>query len=398
DPRDPDIVYAGSYDGLITRYDLKSAQMQDVTPWPDNPMGSGAAGLKYRFQWTMPIMISPHDPNVIYAGGQVLFRSSDGGTSWSIISPDLTRNDKSKQGSSGGPLTQDNTSVEYYDTIFAIAESPVTKGEIWVGSDDGLVHVTRDDGKSWTDVTPPQMPAWSRVDLIEASPYDAATAYLAIDRHKLDDLKPYIYVTRDYGKSWSEITNGIPATSFVHAVREDPVKRGLLYAGTETGVFVSFDDGARWQSLQLNLPTAPVRDLVVKRDDLVAATHGRAFWILDDISPLRQWSSQITKSDVYLFKPSVAYRNHSGGGFPVHGPYGQNPPGGAVVYYYLKSAPGPKDDVRLEILDSQSKVVRSYSNKKPKEKASPLASESPDFSQSGETLPVKPGLNRFAWD
>ncbi|MGH9434200.1 MAG: WD40/YVTN/BNR-like repeat-containing protein, partial [Terriglobia bacterium] len=398
DPRDPNIVYAGSYDGLITRYDLKNGQMQDVTPWPENPMGLGAAGLKYRFQWTMPIVISLHDPNVIYAGGQVLFRSSDGGASWSVISPDLTRNDKSKQGTSGGPLIQDNTSVEYYDTIFAIAESPVMKGQVWVGSDDGLVHLTRDGGKTWTDVTPQQMPAWSRVDLIEASPYDAATACLAIDRHKLDDLRPYIYVTRDYGKSWSEITNGIPATSFVHAVREDPVKRGLLYAGTESGVFVSFDDGAHWQSLQLNLPTAPVRDLAVKRDDLVAATHGRAFWILDDIAPLRQLSSQITQSNVYLFKPSATYRNHSGGGFPIHGPYGQNPPGGAMIDYYLKSAAGPKDDVKLEILDSQGKTVRSYSNKKQKEAGSPLANEFPGFSRRGETLPAKAGLNRFVWD
>ncbi|HUY13225.1 MAG TPA: glycosyl hydrolase, partial [Terriglobia bacterium] len=397
DPRDPDIVYAGSYDGLITRYNRHNGQVQAVTPWPDNPMGSGAAGLKYRFQWTMPIVISPHDPDVIYAGGQVLFKSSDRGTDWSVISPDLTRNDKSKQGSSGGPLTEDNTSVEYYDTIFAIAESPVTKGQIWVGSDDGLVHLTRDGGKTWTDVTPKQMPEWSRVDLIEASPSNAATAYLAIDRHKLDDLKPYIYVTHDYGKSWSEITNGIPATSFVHAVREDPVKATLLYAGTETGVFVSFDAGAHWQTLQLNLPPSPVRDLIIKDDDLVAATHGRAFWILDDISPLRQLPGRADQSEVYLFRPRTAYRNHAGG-FHPHGPVGQNPPGGAIIYYYLKSAPGPKDEVKLQILDRHGKPVRSYSNKKPKGAGSPLTNEFPGLSGAGDTLPTKAGTNRFAWD
>ncbi|MGH9432631.1 MAG: glycosyl hydrolase, partial [Terriglobia bacterium] len=396
DPRDPNIVYAGGYEGELTRYNHRTGETQEIGPWPEITDGEGAAVQKYRFQWTAPTVISPHDPNVLYHGAQVLFKSTNGGMSWTAISPDLTRNDKSKQVIPGGPITKDDTGTEYYDTIFSIAVSPITQGQIWVGSDDGLVHLTRDDGKSWTDVTPREMPWWSRVDLIEPSPNDAATAYLAIDRHKLDDLKPYIYVTHDYGKSWSEITNGIPAASFVHAVREDPVKRGLLYAGTETGVFVSFDDGAHWQPLQLNLPTAPVRDLAVKRDDLVAATHGRAFWILDDITPLRQLSSQIMKSDVYLFKPSVAYRTQRGGGRTLHGPVGHNPPKGAIIYYYLKNKPAPKQAVTLRILDSSGKVVREYSSLKPKE--TEKQEENIPLQKKGQQLPTQPGLNRFAWD
>jgi len=396
DPRDPNIVYAGGYQGELTRYNHRTGEIQEIGPWPEVPDGEGSAIQKYRFQWTAPTVISPHDPNVIYHGGQMLFKSTNSGMSWTVISPDLTRNDKSKQIVSGGPITKDDTGTEFYDTIFAIAESPTTKGQIWVGSDDGLVHLTRDGGKTWTDVTPKQMPEWSRVDLIEASPSDAATAYLAIDRHKLDDLKPYIYVTRDYGKSWSEITNGIPATSFVHTVREDPVKATLLYAGTETGVFVSFDAGAHWQTLQSNLPPSPVRDLIIKDDDLVAATHGRAFWILDDITPLRQSQGQPPQSDVYLFKPRLTYRTHRGGGFHPHGPVGQNPPNGAIVYFYLRAKPMPKQAVTLEFLDSNGKVVRRFSSLKPQEKEQQEVI--PALKKSGHQLPAKAGLNRFVWD
>ena len=235
----------------------------------------------------MPIVISPHDPNVIYTTAERVFKTTDEGKSWTAISPDLTRNDKSKQVSSGGPLTKDNTSVEYYDTVFTIAESPVQKDLLWAGTDDGLIHVSRDGGKNWTNVTPKGIPEWSLVSLIEASPYDAGTAYAAVDTHKLDDLKPYIFKTTDFGKTWAKITNGIPDGAYTHAVREDPVRKNLLYAGTETGIYVSFDGGANWQSLQLNLPNTPIHDLIVKNDDLVVATHGRAFWILDDITPLR---------------------------------------------------------------------------------------------------------------
>jgi photosystem II stability/assembly factor-like uncharacterized protein len=399
-PPDPDIVYAGSYDGLITRYNRLTWQEQDINPWPENPMGAGAAELKHRFQWTAPIAISPHDPNVLYHGAEVLFKSTDGGMTWSAISPDLTRNDKSKQGSSGGPLTQDNTSVEYYDTIFAIAESPITRGEIWVGSDDGLVHLTLDGGKTWSDMTPKSMPEWSMVSLIEASPHDAASAYLAIDRHRLDDMKPYIYKTGDFGKTWTAITNGIPEGAYVHAAREDPKRKGLLYAGTESGVYVSFDDGALWQSLQLEMPTSPIHDLTVKDDDLVVATHGRAFWILDDITPLRQFNADVKNEAAHLYEPRVAHRPSGGGGFRPRGPVGQNPPGGALIDYYVKAAPGEKKEVTLEIQDSKGKVIRKYSSKEKKsgDADDALASEFPGFQRPSEKLPAVAGLNRFAWD
>src|SRR5713101_5374590 len=253
DPRNPDIVYAGSYDGLITRFDKKSEQVQDITSWPLNPMGAGAAELKHRFQWTAPILISPNDPSVLYHGGEAVFKTTDGGMTWTAISGDLTRNDKSKQQSSGGPLTQDNTSVEYYDTVFALAESPVEKGLIWAGTDDGLMHVTRDSGQHWANVAAKEFGEWSLVSIIEASPHAAGAAYVAIDRHKLDDYRPYIFRTTDFGKSWTKITGGLPENSYVHAVREDSKRKGLLFAGTENGIFISFDDGAHWQSLRLNL-------------------------------------------------------------------------------------------------------------------------------------------------
>lgn len=397
DPKDPNIVYAGDYEGGLTRLDKRTGVTEQVSPWHELTDGLGAAGLKYRFQWTAPMVISPHDPQVIYFGAQVLFKSTDGGTSWTAISPDLTRNDKSKQVVSGGPITKDDTGTEYYDTIFSIAESPVEKDLIWVGSDDGLVHLTRDGGKTWSDVTPKEMPKWSLVSLIEASPRSAGTAYLAIDRHRLDDLHPYIYKTSDYGKSWMSITSGIPANDTVHAVREDPVKPDLLYAGTESGVYVSFDAGGHWQSLQLNLPTAPVHDLIVKNDDLVAATHGRAFWILDDITPLRQLDARIAGESAHLYDPRLTYRTEAAGGPPPHGPVGENAPGGAVIDYYLKAAPSPKEAVTLEILDSRDKLVREYSSRKPPEQ--PPESDVPDEAPRRERpLPVKAGMNRFVWD
>jgi hypothetical protein len=270
-----------------------------------------------------------------------------------------------------------------------------------VGSDDGLVHITRDGGKAWSDVTPKDMPEWSKVSLIDASPHDAATAYLAIDRQRLDDFKPYIYKTSNYGKSWTKITEGLPSDRFVHAVREDPKRKGLLYAGTETGIFVSFDDGAHWQPLQLNLPATPVHDLTVKDDDLVIATHGRSFWILDDITPLRQFNPDVAGEAVHLYEPRVTYRPAGGGGFfRPRGAVGQNPPGGAILDYYLKSAPGEKDEITLEILDGKGKVIRKYSNKEKREgqEGGGLASEFPGFEPRGERLPVEAGLNRFSWD
>src|SRR6266850_1867015 len=313
--KDSQIVFAGSYGGLITRYDHRTGQLRDVSPYPNNPMGAGADVLKYRFQWNFPILFSSHDQNTLYTAGNVLFRSPNEGQNWEVISPDLTRDDKSKQGSSGGPITKDNTSVEYYATIFTVMESPVQKGVIWTGSDDGLVQVTRDAGKNWSNVTPPKdlMPEWIQINSIEASPNDPATAYVAATMYKWDDNKPYLYKTNDYGQTWKKITNGIPNTAFTRVIREDPNKRGLLYAGTETGMYVSFDNGARWQSLQLNLPVVPISDLAIhKREkELVAATQGRSFWIFDDLPLLHQMMDAgafKAVRETHLFQPKEAYR------------------------------------------------------------------------------------------
>ncbi|HEX8816614.1 MAG TPA: hypothetical protein VF753_14040 [Terriglobales bacterium] len=394
DPKDFNVVYAGAYQGFMTRWDKRTMQAQDVTVWPIDYTGHGDKDMKYRLGWTEPIVVSPHDPNVVYTAGDVVFKTTDKGMSWTAISPDLTRNDKSKQESSGGPITKDNTSVEYYDTVFTIAESPAQQGVIWAGTDDGLVQVTRDGGGRWTNVTPKGMPEWSLVSMIEASPQDAGTAYVALDCHKLDDVKPYIYKTTDFGKSWTKLTNGIPDGAYLHAVREDPQDRQLLYAGTETGIFISFDGGNNWQPLQLNLPQSPIHDLVIKNDDLVVATHGRAFWILDDITPLRQLSAQVAKSDVYLYKPPVMYRTHFPENYERKQPVGQNPEPGVVLSYYFKTA--PKDEVTLQILDAQGKVVRELSSVEKKEAETPP--EWPDQQPPQEKIPVEAGLNRFAWD
>ncbi len=396
DPANADIVYAGSYDGLITRFDKKTHQVQDVSSWPLNPMGAGDADLKHRFQWTAPIASSPNDPNVIYHGGERVFKTSDGGMNWTAISDDLTRNDKTKEQSSGGPLTQDNTSVEYYGTIFAIAESPVEKGLIWAGSDDGLVHVTRDGGKNWADVTSKEFGEWSLVSIIEPSPHSAGTAYVAIDRHKLDDFRPYIFKTADYGKTWTKITTGVPDNSYVHAVREDPKRKGLLYAGTENGVYISFDDGSHWQPLKLNLPRTPIHDLTIKDDDLIVATHGRAFWVLDDIAPIRQMTAAASTDEAHLYQPALVVR-FRGPGFtlPAGAPVGANPPAGAIIDYTLKTA--PKDQITLEISDAHGKLVRKYSSKKSEAGASP-GEEEFGISRPGKELPVEVGLNRFVWD
>ena len=394
DPRNPNIVYAGSYDGLITRFDKKNGQEQDISAWPLNPMGHAAEKLVHRFQWTAPIAVSPQDPNVIYHGGEALFKTSNGGMSWTAISPDLTRNDKSKQASSGGPITQDNTSIEYYDVIFAVAPSPLQAGLIWVGTDDGLVQVTRDGGGHWTNVTPKSLPEWSMISLIDPSAHDAGTAWVAVDRHRLDDFKPYIYKTTEYGKQWTKLVNGIPANAYVHVVREDPKRKGLLFAGTETGIYVSFDDGANWQSLQMNLPQTPIDDLTIHGDDLAVATHGRAFWVLDDITPLRQLAAGTQDEAVHFFTPRTAHRTRIFS-FQLPGfvAAGQNPPSGAILDYWLKDA--PKDEVKLEILNGQGKVIRKFTSKPPKEQAGP---EEGFFRRGPRALPTEKGLNRFVWD
>jgi photosystem II stability/assembly factor-like uncharacterized protein len=396
DPRDPEIVYAGSDGAIITRYDHRSNQLQDVSPYPLDTSGNGADALKYRFQWTEPVFVSTFDSNVIYTAAQNVLKSTDHGHSWSAISPDLTRNDKSKQKPSGGEITLDITSVEYYDTVFALSESPLQKGLLWAGTDDGLIHLTRDDGKNWENVTPKDLPEWSMVSLLEASPHDAGTAYGAIDRHKLDDFSPFIYKTHDFGKTWTRINSGIPAGAYVRSVREDPKVKGLLYAGTETGVYYSADDGTHWQSLQLNLPPTPIHDLAVKDNDLVAATHGRAFWILDDVSPLRQENSVIAADVFHLYQPATATRLHFPDAVDRKRPVGDNPPKGAILYYYLRSKPADKEEVTIEISDAQGKRVRQLSSIRKGEMEQPP--EWPDLEKSADLLPAEVGLNRFAWD
>lgn len=396
DQDDQNITYAGDYWGILVRGDRRNGQQKNVQVWPDNADGHEAADVKYRFNWTEPIVTSRHDPKKMYYAGNIVFESTDRGQHWSPISPDLTRNDKSKQGRSGGPITAENISVEYYDVVFTLAESPLQAGLLWAGTDDGLVQITRDEGKTWTNVTPKEMPEWSMVSLLDPSPHDAASAYIAVDRHKSDDFKPYIYKTHDSGKSWSKITTGIPDGSYVHAVREDPKRKGLLFAGTETGVYVSFDDGAQWQSLKLNMPTTPIHDLVIHGNDLDVATHGRAFWVLDDISPLRAMSPAIAGADAYLFAPTPAMRFRAGRGRRAPNE-ADNPPGGAILYYYLKA--DAKDPVRLEILDSQKNVIRHYSSRQPKKEGPPEEGEEEgEAIPPEEVLPADAGMHRFVWD
>ncbi len=416
-PKDSEIVFAGSYDGLTTRYDHRTGQLRDVNPYPNNPMGGGASESKYRFQWNFPLLFSPHDANTLYAAANVLFKSTNEGQSWEIISPDLTRNDKAKQGPSGGPITKDNTSVEYYDTIFTVMESPVQAGTIWTGADDGVVYVTRDAGKNWTNVTPPKeiMPEWIQINSLDASPFDAGTAYVAATMYKHDDYKPYLYKTSDYGKTWKKITNGIPDGAFTRVIREDPNKRGLLYAGTETGIYISFDDGATWQSLQLNLPVVPITDLAIhKREaELVVATQGRSFWILDDLPLIHQMMTAggfRAASDTKLFKPKEAYRMAGGGGGPLPptATIGKNPASGAVIYYSLKAK--PTTDLVLEFLDSGGKSINKFTTRLPRGGGAAPGQPAGEQPQAGggeeggfgggapARATTDVGLNRFVWD
>jgi photosystem II stability/assembly factor-like uncharacterized protein len=395
DPSDPNIVYAGEYLGIITRYDDRTGESRNVSAWPDNPSGHGSEDMRYRFQWTAPIASSPHDPKVIYHGAQVIFRTADGGQTWEAISPDLTRNDKSKQTWAGGPITGDNTGVETYDTVFAIAESPKEKGLIWAGTDDGLVHVTRDAGKHWTNVTAamPGVPEWSTVTLIEPSPFDAGTAYVVIDAHRLDNMHPFLYKTSDFGRTWSRLDGPLPQDIYLHAVREDPSKKGQLYLGTERGVMFSTDDGHTWRDLKLNLPTVAVHDLVVKGHNLVVATHGRSIWILDDLQPVREMPS--ATAGVHLFPTADAVRWRVGGGT-----YGSrvasfsNPPAGASIYYSLKEK--PKGELKIEIFDAQARLVRTLSSVVREPDYSSEDDDPEDFKK--QALAVEPGVQRAVWD
>jgi len=352
--------------------------------------------MKYRFQWTAPISGSPFDPKVVYHGAQVILRTRDAGQHWDVISPDLTRNDKSKQKWAGGPITGDNTGVETFCTVFAIAESPKQKGLIWAGSDDGLVHVTADDGKSWKDVTAamPGFPEWSTVSIIEPSSFDANTAYVVVDAHRLDNMRPYLYRTTDLGKSWTRLDGSLAQNVYLHSVREDPKKRGQLYLGTERGVLFSADEGQTWRPLQLNMPTVAVHDLQVKDDSLVVATHGRSLWILDDLQPVREYTPEIAAEAVHLFAPADAVRWRYGssawgtrGSFP-------NPPKGAAIYYSLKDE--VKDDLKIEILDAQNKVIRTLSSTPPEPMGSDDNEDPDDFKK--QALPRGAGVQRAVWD
>ena len=399
DPSDPAVVYAGEYLGIFTRYDRRTRQARNVSAWPDNPSGHGASFPRYRFQWTAPIAISPHDPKTVYHGGNVLFRTQDGGQSWTPMSGDLTRDDETKQRWSGGPITGDNTGAEYYGTIFAVAESPLEKGLVWAGTDDGLVHVTRDGGKTWTNVTAnvPGLPEWGTVAAIEPSPFDAAAAYLVVDAHRMDDPRPHLWKTTDHGRTWRSLSAALPKGVYLHAVREDPKRKGLLYLGTERGVSYSPDDGATWKELKLNLPTVAVHDLVVKGDDLVVGTHGRSIWILDDLTALREWSPDVESKAAHLFtaRPAVRWRYDG----PVSSQaknVGQNPPVGAVFHYWLKAE--PRGDVVLEVLDAKGAVIRTLTSRKaepetPKDDPDPAGDDA-----ERKPLPKAAGLRRAVWD
>jgi photosystem II stability/assembly factor-like uncharacterized protein len=452
--RPPYLVFGGGIGtgaghGRLIAWNPDTGQKRNVTVWPEVfGMGAGAESMKYRFQWTFPVETSPHDDTTLYICSNYVHRSSDNGSSWETISPDLTRNDPTKIGPSGGPITADNSGAEIYCTIFAFRESPHERGVFWAGSDDGLVHISRDGAQTWQNITPPDLPEWAMINMIEPSPHDAATAYVAATCYKSDDLTPYLYRTNDYGATWTRITRGIPETEFTRVVREDPNRRGLLYCGTERGILVSFDDGGSWQRLESNLPIVPIWDLVIKGTDLVVATHGRAFWILDDITPLHQLHDGFAYEAVQLLKPrdTVRYRlyGRAQGKSKVYSNYkmtgpvtvafrraetpsgslreefldaGRNPPEGVIIHYWLADN---VDSVSLAILDGDGNTVRSYSSKRDKSAAAPAAeltegevqqvtaeeevaseeipAEAADEEEVGPFVPTAVGMNRFVWD
>ena len=359
DPTNNDIVYGGSYDGFLTRYNHQTKTLRSVSVWPDNPMGHGAEEMKYRFQWNFPIFFSKHNPKKLYTFSNHVHVSENEGHRWKVISPDLTRNDSTKLKSSGGPITQDNTSVEYYCTIFAAAESPLKEGLLWVGSDDGLVHLSKDAGETWENVTPKGMPDWMMINSIEPSNYDEGTCYIAGTKYKTGDFTPYLYKTKDYGKTWKKITNGIPSEHFTRVLREDPEKEGFLYTGTETGLYYSNNEGSNWQPLQLNLPIVPITDLAIKNNNLVVATQGRSLWILDDLSILHQ-ASEIKGEENVLFKPKDTYRMR-GGSFTTSLTKGTNHPSGVITHFYVKN---PNDkEIKLSYLNSKNDTIKTLNTR-----------------------------------
>jgi photosystem II stability/assembly factor-like uncharacterized protein len=389
DPRDRDVFYAGSYGGLLTRINRRTGERRAINIWPDNPMGFSASDIAERFQWTFPIVFAPTDPKTLYATSQHVWKSTTEGQSWQRISPDLTRHDPATLGPSGGPITLDQTGVETYATVFTLAPSPLDSNLLWAGSDDGLVHVTRDGGKSWTNVTPPDLPPFTRISLIDASPHGQGTAYLAGNRYQRADRAPYVYRTSDFGKTWTKIVAGIPAQDFPRAIREDTRRKGLLFLGTETAFYVSFDDGGQWQPLQTGLPVAPVHGIQVKNDDVVIGTHGRSFYILPNIGILRQVTRETTNEPVVLFDPSDAVRSVA----PA-----------VAIDYYLKHA---ADAVTIEILDARDQKVATFTgpSAQPSGRGGRGAAAGGDSDEEGggrgappARVGVAAGMNRFSWD
>ena len=384
DPLNPEITYGGNYMGMLQRLDHKTGETRLINVWPVDNMGAGAEAAKYRFQWNYPIFFSPHNPKKLYAAGNHLFATEDDGKSWKMISPDLTTNDKVKQASSGGPITQDNTSVEYYCTIFTTTESPLEKDLLWSGSDDGLIYVSKDGGGNWENVTPKDCPQWMMWNCVETDPVKKGTAYFVGTRYKLDDFAPYIYKTEDYGKTWKKIVTGIPSMHFTRTIRADKKRPGLLYAGTEYGMYISYNDGASWESFQLNLPIVPITDLAIKNNDLIVGTQGRSIYILDDLTVVQQQNETIANKKLHVFDVEPAYRMPGGRGrFGRGGTVtnaGANPPNGTVINYYLKEA----DDsakLSIEVMDKDKKAIKTYST-----------------TSKDNKIEINKGVNQFVWD
>ncbi|MBP6402325.1 MAG: glycosyl hydrolase [Bacteroidia bacterium] len=400
DPVNSDITYGGEYDGYFSTYNKKNNQYRFVSVWPEQNHGHGSIDRKYRFNWTYPIVFSPHDNNTIYITSQVVHRTHDGGNNWETISPDLTRHKPETMNASGGPITKDNTGAEAYANIFAFAESPVTKGVLWAGSDDGMIHVSKDDGKTWKDVTPKFSGDYALISILEASSFDAGTCYAAANRYKLDDTKPYLFRTNDYGTTWSLITNGIPSNDYCRVIREDPNHKEILYAGTERGIYISFNRGDSWQSLKLNLPITPVHDIKIQKreKDLVIATHGRSFWILDDITPLYQLAEAQNKSS-FMYSPRQAYRKPGGSYFSPTMQVGENSPNGLLLRYYFKQK--PDSEVVLRFFNAKGDTIITYSSIKDK-KGEPLKIQKEFYQDTlvkrADLLSAVKGMNTFVWD
>ena len=417
DPKNNEIVFGGTYKGYMMMQDHSNGQIRSVNIWPDNPAGSGAEVMKYRFNWNFPVMFSPNNPNKLYAGSNYLHLSENSGQTWKTISPDLTRNIPETIKSSGGPITQDNTGAEYYANIFAIAESELEESVIWVGSDDGLIHITKDGGETWENITPPKKlsPELNMINSIDPSTFKKGKAYVAATSYKFGDYTPYLYKTEDYGKSWSLITDGINSNYYTRVIRSDKKREGLLYAGTEWGMYISFDDGNSWSEFQLNLPVTSIRDLEVKDNDLVVATHGRSFWIIDDLTPLHQLNDNNHDDDAILFKPDLSYRMAQSGGRnrPNNLLSGQNHPNGVIINYYIKNLQ-EGDNIRIDIENKDGSVIRTFTNNKDKYSnienndvnkmvGNPVLSNPNDIdnalsSDNLVSLSPRSGGNRLIWD